>query len=306
MPILGSPPPSVLADNTTYPPGWRFPGSLVQVGDCTFGMSDADGTEWHVGNLSGWDDTPEVVSQKTQRVSAHGIHLGPQAYGARTLTLDGWIVARTQTLRQQALQQLHRSLPVNGLAVVRVSDPPERYVQARIDGSLKATRIGQHCFALQIPLVCPDPRKYGLNPDPIEIGLAQATGGGVDLPATLPAALPVRTSGATAEVANLGDMPSPWTARIVGPVGTPAIEAPDLGRRFAVGISLGLGETLDIDSRAQTVVLNGTASRTGLIARGSSWFELPAESATTIRFAADTTVDGATPALTFIPLSAWS
>ncbi len=305
MPILGSTPPSVLSDQTTYPPGWRFPGSLVQVGDVSFGMSDADGTEWHVSNLDGWDSTPEVVSQKTQRVSAHGVHLGPQTYGARELTLDGWIVARTQTLRQQALQQLHRSLPVNGLAVVRVSDPPERYVQARLDGQLKATRIGNYCWAIQIPLIAPDPRKYGLNPDAIEIGLPQASAG-VDLPATLPLSLPERTASDSEEAVNLGDMPAPWVARITGPVGIPAIEAVVLGRRFAVNITLGAGETLDLDSRNQTVTLNGAASRSGLIVRGSSWFELPAESSTTIRFTADTSVEGATPALSFTPLSAWS
>lgn len=305
MPILGSPPSLALSDNTTFPPGWRFPGSLVQVGNCTFGMSDENGTNWHLGNLEGWDDTPEVVSQKTERVSQHGVHLGPQKYGARNLTLNGWIVARTTTLRQQALQQLHRSLPVNALSVVRVSDPPERYVQARIDGQLKASRIGTYCWAIQIPMVAGDPRKYGLNPDPISIGLPNY-GDGVDLPNSLPLALPVRISSSDGEAVNDGDMGAPWIARFVGPVGVPAIEAPGLGRRFAVNITLAAGETLDVDSRTQTVTLNGTASRTGLIARGSSWFELPAESTTTIRYTSQTSVPGSTPDMTFTPLPAWA
>ncbi len=305
MPILGSPPPSVVSDATTFPPGYQFGPTLVQVGDVTFGQSDIDGTEWHVGNLTGWDDTPEVVSQKTQRVSTHGVHLGPQTFGARTLTLDGWIVARTTTLRQTALQQLHRSLPVNGLAVIRVSDPPERYVQARLDGPLKATRIGRCCYSIQIPLVAPDPRKYGFNPDPVEIGLPQYEGG-VDLPTSLPASLPVRISGGAGEAANTGDMDAPWIAHIAGPVGNPVIEAVDLDRRMAINIDLGVGETLDLDSRARTVVLNGAASRAGLITRGSSWFDLPAESTTTIRYSSTTFVPGATPGLLFTPLSAWS
>ncbi len=305
MPILGSPPPSVISDHATFPPGWRFGPTLVQVGDVTFGRSDADGTEWHVQNLEGWDSTPEVVSQKTQRVSAHGVHLGPQTYGARSLTLDGWIVARTMAGRELALRQLHRSLPVNGLAVVRVSDPPERYVQARIDGPLKATRIGTCCWAIQIPMVCRDPRKYGVNPDPVEIGLPNYTGG-VDLPASLPMSLPVRVSGGIGEAVSAGDMPAPWTARITGPVGTPAIEAVDLDRHMAVNIELGSGETLDLDSRTKTVVLNGSASRSGLIARGSSWFDLPAASTATIRYSSTTFVPGATPNLLFTPLSAWA
>ncbi len=305
MPILGSPPPSVLLDHTTYPPGRRFGPTQVQIGDITWGMSDADATEWHYDKLDGWDDTPEVVSQKTERVGQHGVHLGPQTYAARTLTLNGWICSRTMALRETALKQLHRSLPVNALAVVRVSDPPERYVQARIDGQIKATRIGQHCFAIQIPLIAPDPRKYGLNPDPLEIGLPQASGG-VDLPTSLPVTLPVRLSGGSSEATSQGDMPAPWIARFIGPVGVPGIEVPDLGRRFAVNVSLGAGETLDLDSRTQTVVLNGTASRSGLIVRGSSWFELPPESTTTVRFTAGSSIEGSTPAMSFTPLSAWS
>lgn len=304
MPILGSPPPAVLLDNPTYPAGRRFGPTQVTIGDVTWGLSDANATNWFFDDLDGWDDTPEVVSQKTQKVSQHGAHLGPQTYAARSLTLNGWIAARTMALRETALRQLHRSLPVNALSVVRVSDPPERYVQARVDGQIKAKRIGQHCFAIQIPLVAPDPRKYGLNPDAVEIGVPDFAGG-VTLPTSLPLALPVRISGGTGEAVNAGDMPAPWTARITGPVDVPVIEAVDLGQRIAVNIALGSGETLDVDARTQTVVLNGATSRSGLIVRGSTWFELPAESSTTIRFGA-TAFDPGTPALSFVPLSAWS
>ncbi len=244
-----------------------------------------------------------MVSQSTQRVGDHGAYLGPQVYAARELTLEGWIVAPSMAERQAALSRLHRSLPVNALSVVKVSDAPERYVRARVAGQIKAARIGQCCYQLQIPMVCPDPRKYGLNPDPITVGLPSPTDG-VDLPATLPLTLPERVNTSSGVAVNGGDMEAPWAARIVGPIVTPGIEAPGLGRQISINLSLGFGETLDLDSRDRTVVLNGSASRSGLIVRGSSWFTLPPESTTTIRLAASGTAG--TPTLTFTALAAWS
>ncbi len=302
MPILGSP-PSVVSDTTTYPPGHRFGPTLVTTGNVVWGMSDADGTEWHVADLQGWDDTPEVVSQSSQRVSAHGLNIGPQTYTGRSLTLTGWIVARSTELRRDALRQLHGSLPVNSLAVVRVSDTPERYVRARINGQLKAARIGTCCYAIQIPLLAPDPRRYYLNPDPVTVTLPTAALG-VSLPASLPLAFPERTDSADRPVTNYGDMDCPWTARIVGPITQPSIEAPDLGREVTVNLTLGATDTLDLDSRDRTVILNGSASRSGLVTRASSWFDIPADSTTTIRLGSAAVPDGATPTLTFTALSA--
>lgn len=306
MPILGFP-ASPPADAVTYPPGWTFGHTLVDVGPIRFGLCDADGIEWHVADLGGWDDTPEVVSTASQKIGDHGATIGPQVYGPRKLTLDGWIVARSLAQRAEALRLLHRSAPVNALTAVAVTDPtdpPARYVQARIDGPIKAARLGENCHAIQIPLLAPDPRKYGLNPFGYDITLPSYAGG-VDLPNDLPFALPVRTSGGSAVVTNTGDMGAPWTAVITGPAPTPTITAVDLGAVFAVDIDLAAGETLTIDSRTRTVVLNGTASRSGLVVRGTTWFELPAQQPVEIAFSCES-VPVAPPLLTFTPLSAWS
>lgn len=306
MPILGfsvvTPP-----DGVTYPPGWTFGHTLVDIGAVTWGRCDSHGCEWHVANLVGWDDTPDTVSTTTQRVGDHGATIGPQVYGPRKLTLDGWIVGRSLADRAEALRRLHRSAPVDALTVLAVTDPtdpPTRFVQARVDGTIKAARLGENCHAIQIPLIAPDPRKYGLNPDAYNIALPSYAGG-VDLPNDLPFALPVRTSGGSAIVTNIGDMDGPWIARITGPAPAPTLTAVDLGRYMTVDIDLGAGETLDLDSRTKTVVLNGTASRAGLIVRGSTWFELPPQTPVEIAFSCEAT-PVAPPLLAFTPLSAWS
>lgn len=306
MPILGFP-TTTPPDGVTYPPGWTFGHSLVDVGAVTFGRCDSHGCEWHVANLTGWDDTPDTVSTASQNVGDHGVTLGPQVYGPRKLTLDGWIVGRTMADRSAALQRLHRSAAINAFTVVAVTDPddpPARYVTARLDGAIKSARMGVNCYAVQIPLIAPDPRKYGLNPDAFDITLPSYAGG-VDLPSDLPLALPVRTSGGSVVVTNVGDMDGPWTARITGPAPAPTITAVDLSRWITVDLDLGAGETLDLDSRTRTAILNGTASRSGLIMRGSTWFTLPPQTPVEVAFTCEAT-PVAPPLLTFTPLSAWS
>lgn len=307
MPILGLPaaPP---VDGVTYPPGWTFGHTLVDLGPTRWGRCDADGVEWHVANLTGWDDTPDVVAVANQNIGRHGATTGPQVYGPRKLTLDGWIVARTLTERNAALRQLHRSAPVNALTVVAVTDPtdpPTRYVQARIDGPIKAARMGENCHAIQVPLLADDPRKYGLNPDPTIVTLP-SFGGGLTLPQTPPWTLPVRISGGSGPATNHGDMPAPWTAVITGPITTPTITNITTDRRLGINVALGDGDTLTIDSRTQTVILNGTASRAGLITRGSTWFELPEDTTSEVGLTSSILPTGGTPNVVFTALSAWA
>jgi hypothetical protein len=306
VPIIGLPAPPPV-DGVTYPPGWRFGPSLVDVGATTFGLCDAGGVEWHVGDLSGWDDTPGVVSTKTQRVGQHGAYGGPQVYAARELRLDGWIVARDMATRAAALRSLHRSAPINALirvAVTDPTDPPVRFVWAKLDGSIKAARVGENVHAIQIPLWAEDPRKYGLNPDAATIGLPSFAGGLV-LPLMIPVTLPVRVSGGSRVVVNAGDMAAPWTAVLTGPITTPRIHNLTTDRYVAFNLTLGDGDTLTIDSRERTAVLNGVADRAGLIVRGSSWWELP-EGESEIRLGSSVLPTGGTPSLSFTALSAWA
>ncbi len=301
MPILGSP-PVVEVDGTTYPVGRSFGVTRVTVGDVVWGQVDEHGVEWHLIDFPGWDDTPDVVGEASQRIGEHGLLLGPQTYAGRTLTLEGRIVARSMADRQAALSRMRRSVPVNSLALVRVSDPPEMYVRARINGQIRVARTGVNAATVQIPLLAPDPLRYLLNPDPITITLPTYSDG-LNLPQVLPFTLIPREQNGSGVVVNTGDAWSPWRATITGPIGTPTITVPSLGASFSVAITVEAGQTLAIDSRDKIVTLDG-ANRSGLVRRASSWFRLPPESSTEIRLSASSVDPAVAPVLTFYPLPA--
>lgn len=308
MPILGLRP---TVPRTTMPPGTRFGPTLVDVGPVRFGVVDSYGVEWYVEDLAGWDDTPEPVGVVTQRPDDMGVFLGVQTYGARTLTLEGWIVAPDLQAREAARQRLMRAVPLNALTTVVVTDEvlpaiPARRCEARLSGKLTMHRFDECAYQLQVSLIAPDPRKYIANPTEVEIRLPTFSGGGVVPPVTLPFTLPARVSSGNAVVTNGGDLAAPWTARVVGPITLPGLRNATTGQTLSVDIELGATDVLDIDSRERTVILNGQASRTALITRGSSWWSLPADSTCDVRLTTSVLVPGASPVCQFTPYSAWS
>lgn len=308
MPILGVRP---MTPRVTMPPGTRFGPTLVDVGPIRFGLVDSYGVEWYVEDLTGWDDTPDTVGVVTPKPDDMGVFLGQQTYGPRVMTLAGWIIAPDMTERDAARQRLTRAAPVNALTTVVVTDEPAptvlaRQCRARLSGQIKMARVTECAYQIQVTLLAPDPRKYAAEPTVVEIGLPTFSGGGVVPPFTLPFTLPERVSTGNAVATNQGDLDAPWTARIFGPITTPGLRNATTNQFFGVDIELGASDFLDIDSRDQTVVLNGAASRAALVTRGSSWWTLPPASTSEVRLTTSVLPSGATPLCRFTPYSAWS
>jgi hypothetical protein len=78
----------------------------------------------------------------------------------------------------------------------------------------------------------------------------------------------------TVNCLNTGSVEAPWLARIAGPATDIAITHLSLGRRIRVITTLGVGDYLEIDSLARTIMLNGQASRYGSMDPTSQWFGL--------------------------------
>jgi hypothetical protein len=83
------------------------------------------------------------------------------------------------------------------------------------------------------------------------------------------------TSGGALLVDNIGNYPSFPTFTIAGPVTNPKVTLASTGEFFGVTTSLSGSDTLVIDMKAGTVILNGTATRYGNVAFGSTWFGIP-------------------------------
>lgn len=79
-------------------------------------------------------------------------------------------------------------------------------------------------------------------------------------------------TGGSMSATNAGTAPAGWRASIVGPCSEPRLVGPD--GTVAYGGSLAAGETLELDSRARSVLLQGTASRFALLT-DFRWWTLP-------------------------------
>jgi hypothetical protein len=105
---------------------------------------------------------------------------------------------------------------------------------------------------------------------------------------------------------NGGTFTTPFTVRFDGPVTNPSIENVTTGEKLKLsadgGLVLGVGEFVELDTDARTVLLGGTASRYSKLSSDSTWFDLPPGN-TTLRFLGTT---AGSPTMTVKFRSAWT
>lgn len=124
---------------------------------------------------------------------------------------------------------------------------------------------GGHSF-VQCAFVAQDPLIHSgqlLAFGPIEL---PRTVGGFTLPFTLPFSIPARTFGGELNLTNEGTESAGMVLELQGPLTSPVIrlEPPEGGTlRLRVLMDLGANDVLTIDTRARSVLLNGTANRRG-------------------------------------------
>jgi hypothetical protein len=112
-----------------------------------------------------------------------------------------------------------------------------------------------------------------------------------------------------AELVNVGDYSTPPTITITGPVTNPQIELvgnDDIGipsEFISVVITLIVGDSLEINTKNRTVVLNGFATRRGAMTATSSWFRIK-PGLNTVRYTA-LTAPGNTSRAVVSMRSAW-
>lgn len=129
-----------------------------------------------------------------------------------------------------------------------------------------------------------DPRLFGAEVTTI-IALPAGTAG-LLFPAEAPFVFGGLSSPGEAIINVGGEYDTDWTATFAGPVTAPRIEHVELGRALSFPtLSIAIGETLVLDSRTKSVLLNGTTSRYSSLSSGSRWWVL-STGPHTIRFRA--------------------
>jgi phage-related protein len=274
----------------------------VNVGELTY-------NDYLFGNITGSPlvyvtdveglDLPAVRSSDVMLPGAHGALPGQDRHGIRTIGITTRIVAATQAELVDSLMAMSAAL------VARDDELPLTF---RFHDLVPAMRVYCRPRRRSIPLpqnhahlnarcllqfVATDPRIYSENEYSAAVGTPTA-GGGLAFPFTFPFNFGNPATGSSIVLVNAGSAEAPWRAVASGPCTGITITGPD-GEQIRWGGSLLTGETLTIDAHPsrRTVLLQGTASRYGLVDHFSEWFMLdPGENQVT--FNTDTSTGTAT------------
>ena len=244
--------------------------------DLEFGVVDANGTSWCLADWTGMDGVA-TAGQVVQRAGDHGAWATPQWYGPRTPTLTVWATARTQALRDVARAQVQQAVPVSDLATLRWDEPVPVQMAVRRSGPIVETYMTLVDVVFSIPLVAPDPRKYGTV---LHQSLATQASAAVGLapPLTPPFTLPAGAPPMSVAVTNAGSFETRPLVTIMGPITSPAVVNQTTGQAVSfTGMALAASDVLAVDFAARQATLNGVY-RTADV--GSSWWVLPPGSTT--------------------------
>lgn len=138
----------------------------------------------------------------------------------------------------------------------------------------------------QVQFFAEDPRAYSQS-------LVTATGnslsvasGGATFPRTFPVAFNP-SGGGIAVFTNAGNRPTPPTLRIYGTCQDPQILLLGTSGKIALTGTIGAGDYLELNAAERTIKLNGATNRLNMLdAANTTWFELPANSSSSLQLIA--------------------
>ncbi|MCX5161867.1 phage tail family protein [Streptomyces sp. NBC_00264] len=234
----------------------------VQYGDMLFGP----GTPYRWRTVTGWEDLPALDSGTVPRSDTHGAFPGQLLAQARTITLEGLMVRAPRATIGAAVGALSASTAPavdERPLVVWLDERGPLLTFARATRRAIPAGPGYTVGTITggaIEFVATDPRRYGLTEHVVSAGLPAAEPG-LAWPLAWPLTFGAPGSTGSLSVSNAGDAATHPVVEFRGPITRPALTALSTGDVLEYDLPLAAGDTLTVDTRAGTVVLNGTASR---------------------------------------------
>ncbi|MGM9380348.1 phage distal tail protein [Streptomyces antibioticus] len=252
-------------------PGAVLDGLSATLGGVSLGAVDVDGVAWYLQTLDGWDSA-EARSEFTDREGDHGAWAAPVYLGSRPITLGGTIVAPSQPLLEQAMDQL---LVAAGLTdtTLTVWETIPKQATVRRSGKPLTQYVTERIATFSVMVTAADPRRYDVTLSSESTGLPNLTGG-LTFPATFPVSFATSGTPGQLTAVNSGSFETRPLLTVAGPVVAPRVSAlyPDGSvRQLAYSQDLDTGEVLIIDTDAHTVVINGGVSRRRFLTVSGGW-----------------------------------
>lgn len=271
-----------------YTPGTNLDGLRATLGSVALGTVDAQGIAWTLQTLEGWD-SPDVRAEFTDREGDNGSWASPVYLGSRPITLGGTIIAPSQSLLEQAMDQLRAAAGLDDTTLTVWEGVPKQ-ATVRRSGKALMQYVTDTVATYSVMVTAADPRRYDTNLQTGSTGLP-LTSGGLTLPATMPWTLSATTVAGQITAFNAGTFETRPVLILNGPVTGPKILAqlPDGTVQFLTySQDLASGEQLVIDTDAHTVIVNGQASRRRFLTIPNGWPAIPAQSTVIFQFSAST------------------
>jgi len=251
-------------------------GDPTWLGDLALNVIDDQGVEWVVTANDGWAGSPDSTQQVTQRQADHGGYPSASYLAPRQLPLAVTIHAPSKTLREQAVETLKAAATLAATTLRVQQDSYDRTATVYRQAATLATAYG-NTADVSVSLIAPDPRLYATAGYSASCQLPSITGG-LTFPVTFPAVFSATVSSGSIPVGNLGNIGSRPLLRITGPCVTPLVtlQRPDGSvQQLTYNGTLGALDFLDLDCDRHTAILDGTASRRGLLTVTGGWPEIP-------------------------------
>jgi hypothetical protein len=270
-------------------------GDKVTAGATTFndvGTIPTGAAVWKMDQLDGWDETAELDTPITPRGGGvDGAVAGDFfAAQARHLLAGGYVMGTSRALAESLVDSLiGDAFPRNVDILLTRYETVPKFLTVRVSGKREIQRARDGMwFRWVVPLVAPDPLKYGVGDIVVgPVGVAGQSTGGVSFPITFPFSFTTVSGGDenTATVVNVGTATSKPFVTIHGPLvrGGWRLSNETTGSDIRFDVGLTSTDVLTIDFKTQTALLNGYPITTTIsgdfwgIVRGANTIKLWAD-----------------------------
>lgn len=252
----------------------------VIINGLVLNTTDSDGTTWIVTDIEGWHTTPDSdIPDEPRPDSDEGSYDLSGRYQARQITIKGIfhpMSAASAAVARKRLMDAVNLVRTNGLLVMK--ETPNAQAIVRLSGKPHINTIDiTGTTEFEVGLRAPDPMKY--STDLREILLQNSTviepGTGITLPIIFPFTFIPGSWTNVLTTNNLGLYTTYPMAVFRGPLVHPRLTNATQDRKIEFNLTLSEEETLEVDFRARTVLLNGVLSRRSTMTVDSRWWAIP-------------------------------
>jgi len=226
-----------------------------------FGTTDADGVRWRLVEFDGWDGSPAPTLEVVQNVRSRGGTAGESFFTPRYMAVRGTIIAPTPDLLNTAIDRLNDTVALFDRPFTVAQAGKTRWLDVRRADEVRAPKITDRIAAYAYQVVALDGRK--LSSSLTGSAALPSSSGGLTVPFTVPFTIAATQDSGQVSLTNSGNEVGPVRLRVDGPCTGPVITHVASGRSlvFSSTLVLNVGEWLDIDMDAQTVLANGQSNR---------------------------------------------